>query len=135
MLVQSLLSIAQEETIISLDKNNIQKTNIFVKVDTMPELICDFSGNYLEKINSFIEQNLRWPNSEIDCTGKVYVQFVVEIDGSISDINIIRGLDSCEGFNEEAIRVIKLMKNWKPGIKNGKNVRVQLTIPVKFMLK
>ena len=130
----SILAYSQEEKIIKLNDGELKSSDVFVKVDTMPILYCDYNGDYLEKINQFINDNLNWPNPEIDCYGNVYVQFIVEIDGSISNVKIIRGLDSCEGYNEEAIRVIKLMDKWTPGYKDKKKVRVLLTIAVKFKI-
>jgi TonB family protein len=131
----SMSAFGQEDTIIQINKNEIKSSNIYYQADTMPILHCDCDGNYLEKINQFIRDNLQWPDNEIDCSGKVYVQFIVETNGSISDIKIIRGLDSCTGFNEEALRVVKLMKSWTPGLKDNQKVRVMLTVAVKFMLE
>lgn len=135
LIFQSLLTFGQEEVIIKLANDKIQKSNIFIQVDTMPVLICDLEGDYLTKIKTFVGQNLKWPNSEIDCAGTIYVQFIVETDSTMSNINILRGLDSCDGFNDEALRVVKLMTKWSPGIKDGQNVRVQLTVPVKFKIE
>ena len=130
----SLNLFCQNEIIVNIDKDKSQSSDIFIKADTMPILKCQYKGDYLEKINQFVINNLKWPNNEIDCTGNVYVQFIIEKDGSISNIKILRGLDSCDGFNEEALRVVGLMKHWKPGIKNNEKVRVMLTIPIKFMI-
>jgi len=134
-IIQTLITFGQEEVIIKLDKDKTQKSNIFFQADTMPDLICDFEGDYMTKIKTFIGQNLKWPNSEIDCEGTIYIQFIVETDSTMSNTKIIRGLDSCDGFNDEALRVIKLMTKWSPGIKEGQNVRVQLTVPVKFKME
>ena len=133
--ISSMTAFGQKDTIVQTNKDNVKSSNIYYQADTMPILHCDYDGNYLEKINQFIKHNLQWPDNEIDCSGNVYVQFIVETNGSISDIKIIRGLDSCTGFNEEALRVVKLMKSWTPGIKDNQNVRVMLTISVKFMLE
>ncbi len=64
--------------------------------------------------------------------GRVILQFVVEKDGSLSNIAALR--DPGNGLGEEAIRVLKLAPKWKPGVQNGRNVRVQYTIPVNFNL-
>ena len=87
----------------------MQKSDIFIQADTMPDLICDFKGDYLTKIKTFMRNNLTWPNQKIDCEGTIYVQFIAETDSTISNIKILRGLDGCNGFNEQALRVIKLM--------------------------
>jgi len=134
-LLNSILILGQEEVIIHLDKENLKTSDIYIVVDENPDLICDYEGTYQTKVKTFISQHLLWPDSEIDCEGTVYIQFIVEPDSTISNINIVRGLDSCKGFNEEAIRVVKLMDKWKPGKKDGESVRVQLTVPVKFKIE
>lgn len=130
----SMSAFGQEDTIIQINKSDIKPSNIYFQADTMPILHCEYDGNYLEKINQFISHNLKWPDNETDCFGNVYVQFIVETNGSISKIKIVRGLDSCNGFNEEALRVVKLMKSWTPGIKDNQKIRVMLTVAVKFII-
>ena len=125
----------QKDTIVQINNDNIKSSNIYYQADTMPILHCDYDGNYLEKINQFIKHNLKWLDSETECYGNVYVQFIVETNGSMSNIKIIRGLNGCTRYNEEALRVIKLMKSWTPGVKDNQNVRVMLTVSVKFMLE
>ena len=65
--------------------------------------------------------------------GVVYVTFVVEPDGSISNVRVIRGIGG--GCDEEAIRVVKMMPKWIPGNQRGKPVRVQFNMPIKFTLQ
>ena len=65
--------------------------------------------------------------------GTVYVSFVVNQDGGIGDIKLLRGVDNF--LNDEAIRVVKKMPKWKPGKQNGNPVRVQLNLPVKFEIR
>lgn len=98
-------------------------------VDVMPE----YPGG-MNAMFDFIQKNVKYPASakEKGIEGKVYVQFVVEKDGSISDINILRGVS--KDIDSEAVRVIKAMPKWKPGIQKGKPVRVQYTMPFKFQL-
>jgi protein TonB len=62
----------------------------------------------------------------------VVLTFVVERDGSLTDIKVLRSLGS--GTDEEAVRVLKASPKWKPGIQNGRPVRVQYSIPVNFTL-
>ena len=64
--------------------------------------------------------------------GKVYVQFVVTKTGEVNDIKVIRGIGG--GCDEEAVRVLKAAPSWKPGIQNGRSVRVQYTMPIFFQL-
>lgn len=103
---------------------------IFTVVEQNPE----FPGG-TEALYQFIAANIKWPNTQCDCTGKVYVTFVVEKDGSITNPKLIR--DICDmhcGFGEEALRVVKLMPKWKPGQHRGKPVRVQFNLPINFTL-
>jgi periplasmic protein TonB len=84
--------------------------------------------------SKFLKDNIKYPLEarELGIQGKVYVTFVVEIDGTISDTRILRGIGG--GCDEEAIRVIKAMPKWIPGKQRGVPVRVQFTIPVKFAM-
>ena len=98
-------------------------------VDVMPE----YPGG-MNAMFDFIQKNVKYPESakKKGIEGKVYVQFVVEKDGSISDINILRGVS--KDIDAEAVRVVKAMPKWKPGIQKGKPVRVQYTMPFSFKL-
>ncbi|HWZ36232.1 MAG TPA: TonB family protein [Mucilaginibacter sp.] len=84
--------------------------------------------------SKFLQSNLRFTDKAMEngVSGKVLVTFIIEKDGQISNIHIERGPGF--GLNEEAVRVLKLAKPWKPGMQNGHAVRVQLTLPVNFML-
>ena len=82
----------------------------------------------------FLSKNIKYPvNAQKNGTqGRVTVQFIVNADGSISNIGIIRGVDP--ELDGEAVRVISTMPNWKPGTQKGKPVRVKYTVPVMFRL-
>jgi protein TonB len=82
----------------------------------------------------FLQNHIRYPNlaKENGVQGRVFVQFVVERDGSLTDLQIVRNPGS--GLGEEAVRVLKISPHWKPGSQNGKLVRVQYTVPVNFAL-
>ncbi|MDN3579701.1 energy transducer TonB [Mucilaginibacter flavus] len=82
----------------------------------------------------FLQKNLRYPAvaRENNVQGRVILNFVVEKDGSISNIKVARALGS--GLDEESVRVLKLAKPWKPGIQNGHPVRVAYSIPFNFQL-
>ena len=69
---------------------------------------------------------------ESSIQGTVYATFVVERDGSVTDVRVLRGIGG--GCDEEALRVIKAMPRWTPGKQRGKPVRVQFTMPIKFTL-
>ena len=87
-----------------------------------------------DAFNKFLSQTVKYP--AIDRTnkisGKVYVAFVVERDGSLTDIRAVRG--PSETLKEEAIRAFKTSPKWKPGVQNGHTARVQYTVPVNFAL-
>lgn len=83
----------------------------------------------------FLRNNLKYPSiaSEMGISGRVTLQFVVEKDGHIDRIKVLRGLGG--GCDEEALRVVKLMPKWKPGMQDGRCVPVFFTFPVVFTLK
>ena len=86
----------------------------------------------MQEMMKFISENRKYPAEAKakDIHGKIIVAFVVERDGSLSDVKIRRGIGY--GCDEEAIRVIKSMPKWTPGKKNGKAVRVSFMLPVTF---
>lgn len=82
----------------------------------------------------FLQKNLHYPNAAVDAhiQGKVFLSFIIEKDGHLSNIVVERGVGY--GLDEEAVRVLKLAPAWKPGIQNGHQVRVKFTMPISFML-
>ncbi len=84
--------------------------------------------------NKFLQKNLKYPSQAIDAGvgGKVIVSFVVEKDGHLTDIKVLRSAGY--GLDEEVVRVLKLVPPWKPGIQNGRPVRVMYTLPFNFQL-
>jgi protein TonB len=84
--------------------------------------------------SKFLQKNLRYPYAaqEQGVSGKVFLSFIIEKDGHLSDITVIRKANY--GFDEEALRVLKLAPAWKPGIQNGQPVRVRYTIPINFQI-
>ena len=82
----------------------------------------------------YLGKNIHYPAiaRENNVQGRVVLTFVVERDGSLTDIKVLRSLGS--GTDEEAVRVLKASPKWKPGIQNGRPVRVQYSIPVNFTL-
>jgi protein TonB len=98
-------------------------------IDQMPEPDGGLNG-----WSRFLNKNLRFPSEAQDqqISGRVILSFVVEKDGHLSNIVIERSAGY--GFDEEAIRVLKLAKPWKPGMQNGQPVRVKYNIPFTFQL-
>lgn len=103
------------------------EADIFQVVEDMPS----FPGGNVQK---WIAKNVKYPvlAMENGIQGKVYIQFVIEKDGSITDTKVIRGVDA--SLDKEAIRVINSMPKWKPGKQRGKPVRVSYTLPINFQL-
>jgi protein TonB len=111
---------------VTTSENN---TQIFTAVEQEPS----FPGG-MEQFYRFLQTNIRYPAKafENNVQGKVFLTFVVEKDGSLTDIKVVRGIGS--GCDEEARRVFTISPKWKPGIQNGRPVRVQYTMPVSFSL-
>ncbi len=107
-----------------------KEPEIFERVEIQPE----FAGG-MEAFRSFLTKNLRYPNAaqRSNVQGKVYLNFTVEPDGSLSNINVVRGIGF--GCDEEALRVMKLTPKWKPGRQSGRAVRVKFTMPIVFALE
>jgi protein TonB len=105
----------------------VEKKDPEVRVDHMPE----FDGN----VYQFIKDNLKYPQTAVEngTQGIVGLSFIIEKDGAIGDIKVLR--DVGDGCTAEAIRVVKMMPNWKPGMNHGVPVRVVFNLPIKFRLK
>ncbi|MBU2649876.1 MAG: energy transducer TonB [Bacteroidetes bacterium] len=116
---------------VEVDEEEVEEeAPIFIVVESMPE----FPGG-IEKLYAYLGANIKYPQMarESGIQGTVYVTFVVERDGSVSDIKVLRGIGG--GCDEEAIRVIQSMPKWNPGKQRGKPVRVQYNLPVRFILQ
>lgn len=87
-----------------------------------------------EGYRNFLIANIKYPPAAMKdtVTGTVYVSFVIEKDGAVTNVKVLRGIGS--GCDEEAVRVVKMMPNWIPGENKGKPVAVQYTLPIKFLL-
>jgi len=108
----------------------IVEDEVFQIVEKQPE----FPGG-IEKMMQFIYNNFQYPSIDMEneIQGRVYVSFVVEKDGSISTIKVLRGVTKT--IDAEAIRVINKMPNWTPGEQAGKTVRVKYVLPIRAQLK
>ena len=97
------------------------------------EVMPEFPGGMPEMVKYLLE-NMIYPEEmkENGIEGRIFVQFVVTKTGSVEDVTIARGID---GLNREAIRFVKQMPNWKPGINNGKQVNVKMVVPILFSLE
>jgi protein TonB len=111
------------------DEKEVEEAEIFTVVEESPS----FPGGDEARIK-FLQGNITYPTMarESGIQGTVYVTFVVEKGGNVSDVKILRGIGG--GCDEEAIRVIRAMPKWNPGKQRGKSVRVQFNMPIKFTL-
>ncbi len=134
---------------VDIDDNQNNKVDIYENIESeveapeiggdeiikVPPVMPEFPGGN-EGLHTFLRNNLKYPQQARDVTleGIVYVSFVVEKDGSISNSYILRGIGS--GCDDEALRVVRKMPQWNPG-KNelGRPIRVQMNLPIKFVLK
>ena len=107
-----------------------EEAQIFTVVEKDPE----FPGG-MDALYKYLAQNIKYPTiaRENGITGRVYVTFVVERDGSIANPRVLRDIGG--GCGAEAIRVVKSMPKWNPGKQSGKAVRVQFNLPVNFNLQ
>ena len=87
-----------------------------------------------ENIQKWLSKHVKYPQIALEngVQGKVFVQFVVEKDGSVSNIKVVRGVDA--SLDKEAVRVVSVMPKWKPGKQRGKAVRVAYTLPIAFQI-
>jgi protein TonB len=104
----------------------------YVLATKMPEFAEGGSQGMIE----FIQEHLEYPDAEkkADIQGTILMQFIVEKDGSLSDIKAIKSVPNGDNLVKEATRVIKLMPKWKPGMQDDHTVRVYKNVPFYFVL-
>lgn len=127
---QTIIDVAPVVTTVQQEEEEEEEAKVFFIVEDMPE----FPGGEAA-LRSFIASSIKYPviAQENGIQGKVYVTFVVDADGSISDARIARGVDP--SLDKEALRVVNLLPKWKPGKQRGKPVRVSYTVPINFVLQ
>ena len=111
-------------------KQQVEENKVFDVVEQMPS----FPGG-MGALMSWLSQNIKYPviAAENGVQGRVIVQFVVEKDGSITDVKVAKSVDP--SLDKEAARVVSSMPKWTPGKQNGSAVRVKYTVPVTFKLQ
>lgn len=135
----SFVSVDQDKPLpppnIPLGNKNVQADEevdqtVFEIVEEQPE----FPGG-MEGFMKYLSKNINYPESAVDngIQGKVMVRFVVERDGSATQVEIMKGVDPA--LDKESIRVVKAMPKWKPGKQQGKTVRTRFIVPVVFRLQ
>jgi protein TonB len=141
---ESKLMIADEQVATTVNKEVVEvveqkqeevveqekEEEVFVVVEEMPE----FPGGN-NALRKFLGESVKYPvvAQENGIQGKVYVNFVVNKDGSVSGAKIARGVDP--SLDAEALRVVNSMPKWKPGKQRGVPVRVSYTVPISFVLQ
>lgn len=107
----------------------VNSTRVYDVVEQMPSFPGGISG-----LRTYLNQNIRYPaEAQENCVqGRVVVSFVVEKDGHISDVTVLRSVDP--SLDKEAVRVIRNMPRWSPGKQGGEPVRVRYNVPVSFRL-
>lgn len=127
LLYTVMLLLGMSTAVSGFAQNNEEET--FVMVEEMPE----YPGG-INKLMEYLSKNIEYPKAarESGIQGRVFVSFIVEKDGSISNVKVIRSIGG--GCDEEAVRVVKAMPKWKPGKQRGKAVRVSYMLPVVFKL-
>ena len=125
MAVLCLMTANAQKTVVSQSNQNV-----YDQVEEMPE----FPGG-MPALIEFLQTNIKYPKDAIkqEVGGRVMVMFVVETDGSISNVRVARKV--FPSLDEEAVRVVKTMPKWKPGKEKGRLVRVNYTLPVVFSIK
>lgn len=112
-------------------EQEVEEEEVFYFVEEMPS----FRGGGLEAFRQYVKENTRYPEdaAEVGIQGKVQVAFVVEPDGSVGRVRVVRSVDPI--LDKEAVRVVKSSPKWTPGKQRGKPARVGYTIPVVFFLQ
>lgn len=94
-----------------------------------------FQGEGIEAVQKYVQEKLTYPKEakELKIQGKVMVQWIVNEKGEVTNVKIVRGVT--KELDQEAFGIISSMPNWKPGMKDGKPVKVQFTMPILFAIK
>jgi len=122
-------AVIEEYVPIEIVEEETEQAPPFRFVEEMPEPIGGFEAMY-----AFLQANLRYPevarNNNIQ--GQVFIEFVVEKDGSISNVKVLVGV--YPELDQEAVRVVRMMPKWRPGKQMGKPVRTFYQIPIRFTI-
>ncbi|MBS6458951.1 MAG: energy transducer TonB [Alistipes sp.] len=116
---------------VAVQEEEIEEEQIFYKVETMPS----FMGGDLTTFRNWVQGKVKYPQlaQENNISGRVLLMFVVEKDGSLTNIEVLQTPDS--SLSEEAIRVLKTSPKWEPGKQRNQSVRVKYTLPIDFRIQ
>ena len=114
-------------------ESSASKKEFTGKVYEIVEQIPEYPGG-LTALMNYLRTNTRYPAAaqKAGIEGRVIVSFIVEPNGSVSNVEIVRSVDT--DLDQEALRVVRQMPKWKPGKQDGSTVRVKFHLPIKFML-
>ena len=127
--VEAEIETTESDEMVAIEIEEESDEEFFMVVENMPEFPGGDAG-----LRKYIQNNVKYPPiaKEYNITGKVYVSFIVDKSGSVTDVKIVRGVD--KSLDAEAVRVVKSLPKYKPGKQRGKAVRVMFTIPINFTL-
>ncbi len=116
---------------VAVQEEEIEEEQIFYKVETMPS----FMGGDLTTFRNWVQGKVKYPQlaQENNISGRVLLMFVVEKDGTLTNIEVLQTPDS--SLSEEAIRVLKTSPKWTPGKQRNQSVRVKYTLPIDFRIQ
>ncbi len=128
---------ADQDTRVSIDafateeEEETEEDHVFVVVEDMPS----FRGKGLDAFANYVQRNLEYPfiAQENGIEGTVFLRFIVDKDGSVIDVEVLRGVDP--SLDEAAIAAVKRAPKWEPGRQRGQPVKVSCTIPIAFTLE
>lgn len=125
---------SEEEPVPDVVIDDIPETPVEELPRSYAEVMPTFEGG-IQNFYKFVAKNIKYPNQakRMGVEGKVFIQFVVEKDGTLSSIQSVKGIGA--GCEEEAIRVMKLVPKFKPGKQGDVRVRVQMVVPISFQLQ
>lgn len=120
--------VVYEDIVMEVEEEKVEE--IFQVVETWPEPVGGMASFY-----QYVADNLQYPEAarRLNISGMVFVQFVVEKDGHITDVKVVKGIGA--GCDEEAVRVVSSAPDWHPGKQRGMPVRVYRTVPIRFILR
>jgi periplasmic protein TonB len=112
------------------DQDGIETDEAFFIVEVMPS----FKGGDLDKFRAWVQKRTNYPQAAVDngIQGKVYLTFIVETDGSVSNVTIVKGVDPL--IDNEAVKAIQSSPKWSPGLQRGQPVRVRYSMSLGFTL-
>lgn len=132
---------AQNETSqkIKIKKVPETNTNIYSPVILVAENSftnqAEFPGGY-SALNEFIKKNAVVPRfDDLTLNTKVFVRFTIDADGTLNNIEVIKGSPDCKPCNDEAVRLIKLMPKWVPAVAYGQAISSSMVMPIQFKLQ